>query len=137
MNHEKDDFINIASIINFMGDSVSQVLPQLHAMTGCDTTAYKCRVSKIKTLQKVIGNTSLISLLTDVEEDEDLSPQVMENAKQFIQVCLYNGSREETYVVPPNRSSVENEIKRVHMQSRIRKTCTERIISHLDPRKYG
>ena len=56
-NIDSEKFIEITSIVDFLGSTLSSVLPQLHAITGCDTTAYKHNISKESSVKKLIKKT--------------------------------------------------------------------------------
>ena len=48
---DKEKFVKIRKIVEKFGSKVCCVLPQIHAMTGCDTTAYKYNVGKVKVMK--------------------------------------------------------------------------------------
>ena len=53
-----DQFINIPMLYNNLESEISDVLPLLYAITGCNTTSYKCNFGKIRGLKKFIRISS-------------------------------------------------------------------------------
>ena len=154
MSHERDHYIDISKVVLYLGTEICRTLPQIHAMTGCDTTAYKFGVSKISTIKKIIKNVNFCKLIENLGKEKKLTADVLDSAKKFIQVCLYRGKLTENYVetrirlynrmktkascpLPPDHSSCINEIKRIHMQCLIWLNCTERVLDVLNPEEYG
>ena len=40
MQYDTDTYADIRKIVEHLGDHITSSLPQLHALTGCDTTSY-------------------------------------------------------------------------------------------------
>ena len=49
-----DQFINIPMIYDNLESEVSDSLPQLYAVSGCNTTSYKSNVRKVPVLKKFV-----------------------------------------------------------------------------------
>ena len=54
INNEK--IVTIRGIAETFGSKICCVLPQIHAITGCDTTAYKHNVGKVTLMKKLMRN---------------------------------------------------------------------------------
>ena len=59
MCYKPDHYIDIQKIAKFIGPDISSVFPQIHAISGCDTTAYKYGTSKVTLLKKLIREKHL------------------------------------------------------------------------------
>ena len=96
MKIEANQYINMTMIHDSLGVEVCKVLPQLHALTGCDTTAYKFNVGKARILKKVLKDTSSLSSISGLGKYPELSTETMENVKLFVQTIMYSGKINET-----------------------------------------
>ena len=56
MKTDANKFASIKSIVEYLGSNISVCLPQIHALTGSDTTSYLFNVSKTKVLKRVQEN---------------------------------------------------------------------------------
>ena len=95
---DKKQFIDVCKIYDNLGSDACDILPQLHAITGCDTTAYKFNVGKIRVLKKVNKVPSCLHLIKDLGDNTHLPQNVIEDAKTFVQSVVYNGKKDENYV---------------------------------------
>ena len=91
MKIDTNQFINIAMIYDSLGSEICSMLPQLHAITGCDTTAYKFNTGKVRVLNKVTKDPSCLLLISKLGSDIELTSEVIENAKLFVQTVIYGG----------------------------------------------
>ena len=64
MKISDERLIKISTIVNYLGLSISLVLPQYHVITGCDTTSYFYGTGKIKSLKKLMQAESKVSYIT-------------------------------------------------------------------------
>ena len=53
---DANKFASIKSIVEYLGSNISVCLPQIHALTGSDTTSYLFSVSKTKVLKRIQEN---------------------------------------------------------------------------------
>ena len=63
MQYDTDTYADIRKIVEHLGDHITSSLPQLHALTGCDTTSYFFNHGKMTILKKVLKNSSKIDLI--------------------------------------------------------------------------
>ena len=151
---EEKQFVNIKKIYDHFGRDICSILPQFHAITGCDQTSYKFNAGKIRAFNKVLKDTSVLQLIQPLGKRINLSDEVMQNVLLFVQTVLYSGTSNETYVdtrvrlykklknksslsLPADPDSMSQEIKRCHLQSYIWLNCLQGVISELDPENYG
>ena len=113
-------------------------LPQLHGLTGCDTTSFFFKVGKVSPFNKVLKNIPLISAFG---VNTILSDEYVEDCKRFIQIVMYAGDNKGTYVdtrirlfkqqrtettmrIPPEADSAKQAIHRVDHQVYTWLRCT-------------
>ena len=53
MKIESRKCINIRKIVKYLSADVATKIPQIHAVTGCDTTSFLLNVAKIKVCKSV------------------------------------------------------------------------------------
>ena len=97
MKIDANQFINMIMIHDSVGRDVCSILPQLHAITGSDTTAYKFNIGKVRVLKKVIKDPSSTLLISKLGTTVLLSDDDIEKAMQFIQTIMYGGKIHESY----------------------------------------
>ena len=98
LKYDKQKYANIGKICRFLGRPViCKYLPQLHAITGCDTTSYFYRVEKINPLRRVLKSSDCLQLLAGLGK-ESFNDEWQLDAMKFIQTILYCGTDEEDYV---------------------------------------
>lgn len=148
------NFVNVRMLCNHFGHEICTLLPQFHAITGCDTTAYRFSTGKLKVFKKFFKNPQSWELLKPLGKNKILTQNDYELLISFIQTILYNGKSTESYVdtrvrlyqnlkkkssaaIPADPDSNIQEIKRCHFQSYIWLRCLEPIIPSLDFTKYG
>ena len=61
-------------------------MPQLYAITGCDTTAYKFDIGKIRILKKVNKDPSCLHLIKDLITSIQLTQNLIEDAKRLFRL---------------------------------------------------
>ena len=135
-------FIKISTIVNYLGLSISLVLPQYHVITGCDTTSYFYGIGKIKPLKKLMQAESKVSYITRLGERSDISASLIRDTVNFIKEICYNGSEIESPVdvrvkiyksmktkssqsLPPDPKSMEQHIRRCNCQLMIWLSCDQ------------
>ena len=154
MQIDQERFVDIRKVTDHIGSSICQSLPQLHAITGCDTTAYKFNIGKIKVIKKIMQDSSSCSLIRNLGYGNEVSDQLIENAKKFIQTVMYSGKPSESYVetrinmykkikikssasLPADPSSIVQEIKRVFLQCYTWVNCLNPHVRRLEPQEHG
>ena len=130
---EREKFVEIGSICRSLGQRVCSSLPAIHAISGCDTTSYFYQAGKVKILKKLLMDESKCELIENLGASKTLNEDSLEDVKQFIQMNVYSGKENETYVqtrirlyqklkektslsIPPDPDSVEQAIRRCHLQ---------------------
>ena len=58
IDHEK--FVDIGKIYDFLGENISELLPHVHAITGCDTTSFFFGGGKVRIFKKFIRNPAAL-----------------------------------------------------------------------------
>ena len=152
IDHEK--YVNVDRLVKYYGTDLCSVLPQFHAITGCDTTAYKFRVGKVNTFKKIVKNEKLRLFLHNVGKEVDVKEMTIISMKRFFQLVLYCGKDDEDYVdtrvrmytnmkvkssapLMPDPDSLLQEIKRIHLQCFYWLNCLEYFVKRLDVEEYG
>ena len=97
MKIEKQKFFDIRKIAQFLGDKICKYLPDIHSLTGCDTTSYPYGISNIKALKKLRGNDQLLDLLNKFGK-VDLTEEVIFNVMEFFRSVCYSGKSKESLV---------------------------------------
>ena len=98
MKIDANQFINMIMIHGSVGRDVCSILPQLHAITGSDTTAYKFNIRKVRESKKVIKDPSSTLLICKLGETVLLSDDDIAKVMQFIQTVMYGGKIHGSYV---------------------------------------
>ena len=123
------------------------LLPQFHALTGCDTTSYFFRVGKKTPFKKAVGS-EMLYLNCELGYSEQLSEEGLKNCKEFVRTVLYSGILNETYLetlvrlyqnqpltskstmtIPPDEDSLTQTIYRAHYQAFIWNHCLSKVLS--------
>ena len=151
---DNNQFVDVQGICNFLGEYTCSILPQLHAITGCDQTSYKHNVGKLRVFNKILKDISLLQPIEDLGKDRSIHANVMTNAFSFVQTVLYGGNKKESYVetrvrlfknlkkkssidLPADPDSMTQEIKRCQLQAYVWRRCFDGIIDMLDPEDFG
>ena len=133
MKYESTSYARIKDIVDYLGEEISQYLPHIHAITGCDTTSAFYRKGKVKVLTKVQENPSILSLIKNLGVQRTLDNDTIIFAEEFVRKVIYNGKAKEGYtqtrvrlyktsiskstlMLPPDQNSLLQAIKRVHHQ---------------------
>ena len=69
-----------------LDNDVCNILLQLYAITGCDTTAYKFDIGKIRILKKVNKDPSCLHLIKDLIASIQLTQNLIEDAKRLFRL---------------------------------------------------
>ena len=91
MNVDANKFTSIKSIVEFLGNNISVYLPQIHALTGNDTTSYLFHVSKSKVLKRIQENMNSLLYIKNLGKSTVLKEGIKKETFKFIQRVCYNG----------------------------------------------
>ena len=133
MKIDRERYVDIFKVAEYLGCEIASYLPQIHAITGCDTTSFFFGVGKIKVLKKLKKQQNSLHLLRSVGQTDTLSDQDIIDATKFVQTVLYSGKESETLVetrirlykamktkssqsIPPDPDSLRQALLRVHYQ---------------------
>ena len=125
----KRKYFNIRAIYENLPAGSVTALPPFHALTGCDTTSFICKHSKISTWKVFLKHHALFSSLGEGE----LTEEKMKEVEEF--VCkMYKlesiGSVDEAQAIlfskkgnpealPPTSDALSLHVKRVHYQATV------------------
>ena len=70
IHHEK--FADVGKIYDFIGETISELLLHVHAITGCDTTPFFFGVGKARILKKIIRHPAALDLLKSLGMNKEL-----------------------------------------------------------------
>ena len=96
MKIDADKFASIKSIVEYLGSNISVCLPQIHALTGSDTTSYLFNVNKTKVLERVQENMNSLLYIKNLENSTVLEEGVKSEIFKFIQRICYDGKETES-----------------------------------------
>ena len=72
MKLDQTKYADIEKVTDYLGRDIAGAMPQLHSVTGCDTTSYFYKVGKVSVLKKLLKDPSQISLITDLGKDKEM-----------------------------------------------------------------
>ena len=98
MKIDHDKYVDIGKVNKYLGSKISCYLPQLHSLTGCDTTSFFFGVGKIKVLNKLKKKPELLDLLQSIGQSEILPEKGLEESMKFVQTVMYSGKETESLV---------------------------------------
>eukprot|EP00794_Sanderia_malayensis_P012581 gene12581-biopygen10020 len=151
---DNNKYVKIRNIIQRFGSKICNALPQVHAITGSDATAYKYNVGKIKVIKKLMAKETHCDLIQDLGKDESLSDTIKIDAKRFVQTVMYSGKIDESYVntrirlyqglktkssavIPADPKSIDQELLRVNLTCFIWLRCLDKVVTRPDPKSSG
>ena len=125
-------YANIRKIVDHLGRPIALKLPQIHAITGCDTTSYLHGVGKIKVQNKIKKKPAVLSLLSSLGIRSGV-PERYNDVVKFMQTVCYSGYVGESLVetrvrlyrkqkvkgsqsLPPDPDSIKQAILRINHQ---------------------
>ena len=85
-------FLRTPVLQNTSGRLLLDTIFEFHALTGCDTTSNFYGVGKIKTFQKIMENTYILTLISNLGHIASANDYIIKNCEIFIQTVLYNGA---------------------------------------------
>ena len=97
MKIANDRYVNIQAVVDHLGEKQSLMLPQLHALTGCDSTSYLYGVAKVKVLRKCLKDPQTLNLLELLGKEVQFSTEGEESVSKVVQQ-VNNGYKNETMI---------------------------------------
>ena len=133
--------VSIPHVCAKLGPEICQVLPSLHAMTGCDSVSAFSSKGKKKALGIVQSNPGLRRVVSNLGECVPAEVQDLNMLEQFV-CALYNGPKcndvnelryrlfcksknLQSHQLPPTKAALENHLKRANYQAFIWKHALE------------
>ena len=83
IDHQK--YVVILKVLDYLGMEMSFRLPQLHAITGCDSTSFFFGVGKVKVLKKLMKDNSKLVLLDSIGKTPSITEAALAEVLKFIQ----------------------------------------------------
>ena len=78
--------------VEYLGTDIAIKLPQIHAISKCDTTSFLNGVWKVKVLKKCLKKNRL---LNTIGVSFKVSDTAVKDVQKFIQIVCYSGKEEE------------------------------------------
>ena len=149
MKIDANKFASIKSIVEYLGSNISVCLPQIHALTGSDTTSYLFNVSKTKVLKRVQENMNSLLHIKNLGNLTVLEEGAKSEIFKFIQCICYDGKKMESLTelrmrlyrkmktkssqnMPSDKYSLEQHILCAHYQTWIWMHVNVKIIPDVD-----
>ncbi len=140
MKVSHESFLNISLICDKISLEACNILPAFHSITGCDTTSFPFIARKVFPWKKLMKIRSF-DLLSTIG-CRALSDDGLHAAKQFFQMIVYNGEKNESYIgtrvsmyqnqkvksregITPDENSALQHLKRSWLQCYIWCHCTD------------
>ena len=83
MKIESNKFINIRKIVEYLRTDVTAKFPQVHTVTGCDTTSFFYVVGKIKVLKKYLNGKENLRLPNTIGVSCKVSDTTVKDTENF------------------------------------------------------
>ena len=96
MKIDANKFACIKSIVEYLGSNISVCLPQIHALTGSDTTSYLFNASKTKISKRVQENMNSLLYIKNLVNSTVLEEGAKSEIFKFIQRICYDGKETES-----------------------------------------
>ena len=145
---------SIKSIVEYLGSNISVCLPQIHALTGSDTTSYLLNVSKTKVLKRIQEYMNSLLYIRNLGNLTVLEEGAKSEILKFIQRICCDGKETESLTelrvrlyrkmktkssqnVPADKYSLEQHILHAHYQTWIWMHVNVKIIADVDLQGYG
>ena len=155
LRYDVYNYANIEPITRRLGDEVSKLLSNYHAISGCDTTSYFYGHGKIIPYKRAI-DMSKFMLLSKLGNEVQISTECMDECKEFVRTVFYNGKAGDSYLqtrikiydrqpakskstmsIPPDEDSCEQHILRCHHRAYEWKHSNMKIIPSIDKYAIG
>ena len=153
MQIDHNKYVNVGKIAQLLDESTCLQLPAFHSLTGCDTTSYFYRSSKISVFEKARKNKSL-HLLEQLGNERTLDEDGEASVTNFIHETIYNGKRGDDLVttrmrqydklpvkttqsIIPDPESLRHLIQRANMAAYYLKAFSSPVIEKIDPCESG
>ena len=63
---QEEQFVSLRKIYDHFGQDVCSSLPQLHAVTGPDTTSYKFKCGKVQVFKKILKDPTTLGIVSQI-----------------------------------------------------------------------
>ena len=154
MKIDADKFAFIKSIVEYLGSNISVCLPQIHGLTGSDTTSYLFYASKTKVLKRAQENMNSFLYIKNLGNSTVLEEGAKSEIFKSIQRICYDGKETESLTelrvrlyrkmksktsqnMPADKYSLEQHISCAHYQTWIWMHVKVKIILDVDIQEYG
>ena len=114
---------NIRIIYNNLRSEMSDFVPGLHVITGCDTTSYKFNGEMVQIFKKICKDPSSIIWINMLGMNITVTEKLSKRWKVFVQTITYNGKLNDFFRKPkspvpflPDPDSLVEKPKRVYLQ---------------------
>ena len=149
----RNKYVDVRKIAQFLDEPTCLQLPALHSLTGCDTTSYFYRSSKTSVFEKARKNKSL-RLLEQLGNERTLDEDGEASVTKFIHKTIYSGKRGDDLVtmrirqydklrvkttqsIIPDPESIRHLIQRANMAAYFLKAFSSPVIEKSDPCESG
>ena len=109
MQTDKDSFISTRKIYEKLGSITCLLLPQFHAITGCDTVSYFSNTSKRVVFERVSLGITPFNMIIELGSSNIITESVNNEVIKLIQRYVYRGKEVDRTV--ETRMRQYNEIK--------------------------
>ena len=88
---DKDSFVTIGKNYEKLGSTTSLLLPQTHAITGCDTVTYLFNVPKRVMYERASSGITEFNMIIELGSPNIITESVNNGVTKFIQRYVYRG----------------------------------------------
>ena len=88
---DKDSSVTIGKNYEKLGSTTSLLLPQIHAITGCDTVTYLFNVSKRVVYERASSGITEFNMIIEFGSSNIVIEAVNNGVAKFIQRYVYRG----------------------------------------------
>ncbi len=133
-------FVDISSVCNKLGEDVCEVLPGLHALTGCDSVSAFSGKGKTKAFRLVKENKQLRKLILPLGHNVPVRDEDAADVEEFV-CCMYGKADKDvnevryhlfckmknvqSHHLPPTKAALEKHIQRANLQAYIWRNALE------------
>ena len=152
-NYQSNYYSDLKKVALSLGHA-ALYLPQYHALTGCDTTAYFYFRGKTQPWERAMKVPGGLNLINQLGIDTNLSNEALADIVEFVRRFVYCGKKGEDLVstkvrmyeeqaskrsssLPPDPDSLKYDILRKHHQAYSWVRCLEPVVATLPFNEYG
>ena len=132
MQTDKDSVVSIRKIYAKLGSTTCLLLPQFHAITGCDAVSYFSNVSKWVVFEHVSSGYTPFNMIVDKIYSKEAEGIVETRMRQYNEL-----KTKATHVILPDPNSLTQHIKWANIQAYYWMHCMNKDIKKSDPRLSG